>query len=217
MLPGIIDYFLIAFTSLFIIINPITTAFIFTALLPYSSNYEKKHIAYKSTIIAGIILFFFVITGQGLFKIFGITIGAFRIAGGLLLFGIAMGMVKSKGEHDEKFHTSSESDTEDIALIPLAIPFMSGPGSIATATLLATDSNNFFQILLILLAIVAVLTSCFYAMLYSQQIINLLGKTGKRIINKLFGLILIVIAIQFVINGVIDLLPSALEVINANM
>ena len=213
MLTGIIDYFFMSITSMFVIINPVTTAFIFTSIKPFGSNYEKKKIALRSTTLAFIILTLFVVTGQAIFNLFGITIGAFRIAGGLLLFGIAMGMIKNKGEHDEKYHTSSEVDTEDIAIIPLAIPFMSGPGSIATAILLSTQAANIFKIIIVLLAITLVLIACYYGMIYSQQVVNLVGNTGKRIITKLFGLILIVISIQFVVNGILDLLPSAIDVV----
>lgn len=208
MIIELLDYFLIAFTALFVIINPITTAFIFQSLIPFGNQSLKKAIALKSSIVAVSVLLIFSLFGNFIFYVFGITIHAFKIAGGLILFGIAMKMIKHhEGEHDEKHHTSTEMDSEDIAIIPLAIPFMSGPGSIATSILLTSQAQTKIHLFIILFSIILIITVCYFAMIYSKFITNIIGNTGKKIATKIFGLILAVISVQFVINGLIDLVP----------
>ncbi len=212
MIFEMLDFFFVALASMVIIINPITSAFMFVSLLPFASNYEKRLVARKSVIISISILLFFLVTGSYFFSLFGITIGAFRIAGGLLLFGIAMNMInKSKGEHDH--HKPQHIDTDDIALIPLAIPFLSGPGSIATVVLLTTQARSVWDLVLLGFVIVAVLIGCFYAMFYSDRLVRYVGVTGRKILTKIFGLILAVISIQFIVDGILDLLPEAVEVV----
>ncbi|MFT4283079.1 MAG: MarC family protein [Candidatus Woesearchaeota archaeon] len=209
MIQGLFDYFLISFAALFVIINPVTTAFIFNSLLPYASKAEKSNVAFKASLIAFIILILFSIIGTYIFSLFGVTMAAFKIAGGLILFGISMKMLKNNsGEHDENHHTSSERDFEDIAIIPLAIPFISGPGSIATVMLLSTQSTSFFHLLVVILTILIVVSLCYLAMKHSDFLVEKTGNTAKRIINKVFGLILAVISVQFILNGIASFLPE---------
>lgn len=215
MFLNILDYFLISLAGVVVIVNPITSAFIFVSLLPDSSMYERRLTAMRASVISAIIMITFILTGKFIFQLFGITIGAFRIAGGLILFGIAMGMMKkSEGEHDHHAHPKVD-DINDIAIIPLAIPFMSGPGSIATVTLLSTEASSVFETMAVILAVIIVCAACYYSMFYSEQLVKFVGDTGKKIITKLFGLILAVISVQFVINGVLDVLPRVVEVISA--
>lgn len=209
MLISLIDYLIISLAALFVIINPLTTAFVFQSLMPYGSSEIKKEIAKRSTLIAASVLIIFSVFGNFIFSLFGITIAAFKIAGGLILFGIAMKMIKThEGEHDEKHHTSNEMDSDDISVIPLAIPFMSGPGSIATVMLLTTQASSALHFSVVIIAIIIILLTCYFALLYSHKITEYVGETGKKVSTKLFGLILAVISVQFVINGVIDLIPQ---------
>lgn len=182
--------------------------------MPYGSKELKNSIAKRSTIIAASVLIIFSLFGSFIFSLFGITIAAFKIAGGLILFGIAMKMIKSSGgEHDEAHHTSNEMDSDDISVIPLAIPFMSGPGSIATVMLLSTESSSTMHLSIVLLAIITIMLICYFALLYSHKITQYVGETGKKVATKIFGLILAVISVQFVINGSLDLLPEIIELI----
>ncbi len=209
MLLGPIEYLLISFVALFVIVNPLTTAFIFQSLMPYGSRNQKKLVAKRAAIVALTILVLFSLFGNTIFQIFGVTIPAFKIAGGLILFGIGMKMLKNhEGEHDEEHHTSSEMDSEDISVVPLAIPFMSGPGTIATTVLLTTQAENYMGLISVLIAIFLVIGISYFAMMYSNLITEKIGSTGKRIITKIFGLILAVISVQFVIDGIIEIAPK---------
>ena len=209
MVGGLFDYFLVSFAALFVIINPVTTSFVFNSLLPYASKDKKKQVALRASIVGFTVLLLFSLLGTYIFSLFGITLAAFRIAGGLILFGIAMGMIKShSGEHDENHHMGDEMDFDDISIIPLAIPFISGPGSIATVMLLSTESSSIYHLIIVILAIITVIGLCYYGMKYSDYLVEKTGNTAKKIITKIFGLILAVISVQFVLNGIIDFLPQ---------
>lgn len=204
----LLDYWIITIAAMFVIVNPLTTAFMFVTLLPRSNETTRKAMAKRSTLIATGIFFVFAVLGGVIFKLFGITLEAFRIAGGLILFGIAMSMIHKGMDEGE---TASNSDpanegklARDISVIPLAIPFMSGPGAIATVMILTSEAPTAWHLVLVFIAIILTTVTCYFAMVYSNYLVRLLGETGKEIVTRIFGIILAVIAVQFVINGVID-------------
>lgn len=212
----LLQYFVIVLAAVFIIINPVTTAFVFLGLLPHASHRKKMYVAKTAVKVATIILFIFTLLGSIIFAMFGISIAAFRIAGGIILFSIAMGMLrKDEGEHDEKAIVEDDNleTADNISVVPLAIPFMSGPGAIATVTILTSEAPSPYHTGIILVAIMVTTIACYFAMIHSEKIVDFLGTTGKRIITKVFGLLLSVIAIQFVLNGIMDVAPEVFRLI----
>ncbi len=212
-----LEYFVITVAAVIVVINPITTAFIFVSLLPNASYRKTRIIARRAALTGTTVLFSFALLGSVIFQLFGISLAAFKIAGGLILFGIAMQMIKEhKGEHDEeKTIEEKEEFADNVSVVPLAIPFISGPGAIATVMILTTQAPSTTHSAVIFLAVGITTMLCYYAMVYSENIVQYLGGTGKRIVTKIFGLILAVISVQFVINGVLDVLPEALQIINS--
>ncbi|WP_017942310.1 MULTISPECIES: MarC family protein [unclassified Thioalkalivibrio] len=204
----LLEYLVVTFLAVFVIVNPLTTAFIFMAMLPRASEEKRRAIALRSVKVATSLLFAFALLGGVIFQLFGITLAAFRIAGGIILFGIAIGMIRQKGATEKETAEEVKADkghvTEDISVIPLAIPFMSGPGAIATVMILTSEAPTVYHTGLVFLAVLACMVACYYAMVYSRLIVKYLGDTGKDILTKVFGLILAVLAVQFVINGVSD-------------
>lgn len=208
-IAGLTEYLFITIAALFVIVNPLTTAFIFVSLLPRASNATIKTTAKRSSLIATCIFFTFALLGGVIFKLFGITLEAFRIAGGLILFGIAMGMIR-KGQDEAEDVTGDDPHGDgkianDISVIPLAIPFISGPGSIATVMILTSEAPTIWHVSIVFLSILITTVTCYFAMLYSHSLVKYLGETGKEIITRIFGVILAVLAVQFVINGVLDI------------
>src|SRR5690606_22553084 len=126
---------------------------------------------------------------------------AFRIAGGIILFGIAMGMLGRRSEHKG----ISGTERHDVSIIPLAIPFISGPGAIATVMVLVTEAPSIQHTALIYLAIATTTILTYFAMVNSRHLVRYIGETGLQVVTRLFGLILAVLAVQFVINGITDL------------
>jgi len=203
-----IIYLLITIAGIFVIVNPLTTAFAFMSLTTRMKEQRRKEIALKATKISTSLFFIFALLGGVIFQLFGITLAAFRIAGGIILFGIAMGMIRSKGEEeDDRKQTKPEGEiADDISVIPLAIPFISGPGSIATVMILTSEAPTIYHTGLVFLAVLITTVTCYYSMVYSKVIVRYLGDSGKQIITKVFGLILAVISVQFVINGAANVL-----------
>jgi len=199
-------YLLITVAGIFVIVNPLTTAFAFMSLTTRMKEERRKEIALKATKISTGLFFIFALLGGVIFQLFGITLAAFRIAGGIILFGIAMGMIRSKGV-DERKQTKPEGEiADDISVIPLAIPFISGPGSIATVMILTSEAPTIYHTGLVFVAVLITTVTCYYSMVYSKVIVKYLGDSGKQIITKVFGLILAVISVQFVINGAANVL-----------
>lgn len=205
-----LSYFIITITAIFVIVNPLTTAFVFLSLLPRASDKRRITIAMRSTKISTAVFFVFALLGSVIFKLFGITLEAFRIAGGIILFSIAMGMMhKSINTIRDDTAKKPEGDiTDDISVIPLAIPFISGPGSIATVMILTSEAPTIYHTILVYLAILITTISCYFSMVYSKVIVGYLGDTGKQILTKVFGLILAVISVQFVINGITGVMAN---------
>lgn len=201
MVMELLAYLFVSIAAVFVIVNPLTTAFIFSSLVKNASDKEKRTIARKATLTSTIILITFALLGGVIFMLFGITLAAFKIAGGIILFGIGMSMLK---ESDEKMKLKDGKVSEGIAVVPLAIPFISGPGSIALVMILTSEAPSPIHVLVVFAAVLITTIACYYSMVYSKYIINYLGETGKQIVSKLFGLILAVIAVQFVINGILD-------------
>ncbi|MEX0876341.1 MAG: MarC family protein [Phycisphaerales bacterium] len=203
------EYLLITIAAIFVIVNPLTTAFVFMSLLPRANDARLKETAKRAVMVSTGIFFLFAVLGGVIFQLFGITIDAFRIAGGIILFGIAMGMIR-KGRDEGEEHAEDDPEpakagpAHDVAIIPLAIPFISGPGSIATVMILTSEAPSPWHVGIVFLAILITTITTYYAMIHSKILVRFLGETGKDIVTKLFGLILSVIAVQFVINGVND-------------
>lgn len=209
LITSTLTYFFITVAAIFVIVNPLTTAFVFMSLLPRASEKRRKQIALRAVKVATGVFFIFALLGSVIFQLFGITLAAFRIAGGIILFGIAMGMIQKKTEGAEDSEDASKPEgelTDDVSVIPLAIPFMSGPGSIATVMILTSEAPTIYHTGLVFLAVLLTTVSCYYAMVYSKYIVERIGDTGKQIVTKIFGLILAVISVQFVINGVANVL-----------
>ncbi|TVQ30522.1 MAG: NAAT family transporter [Phycisphaeraceae bacterium] len=207
------EYLLITIAAIFVIVNPLTTAFVFMSLLPHADDAERRHVARRATIISTTIFFIFALLGSVIFKLFGITLEAFRIAGGLILFGIAMKMLRESSPKRVKPQPDAEGAsteihdgrlTEDVSIIPLAIPFISGPGSIATVMILTSEAPSIYHTAIVFGAILLCTATCYYMMINSKYIVRYMGEAGREIITKVFGLILSVISVQFVINGVVE-------------
>ena len=217
-MAALTEYFFIAVIGMFVIINPLTTAFVFASLTTDADDDEQEQIARRAVITATAMLCVFALLGSLIFQLFGITLAAFRIAGGMILFGIAMSMLnKSEApDHDKADARQSKALlAQDISIVPLAIPFISGPGAIATAMILTSEAPSFWHTMVVYVAILATTVSCYFAMVYSKHVIRWLGQSGRRILTKVFGLILAVIAIQFVLNGIGDAVTDFLHGLNS--
>ncbi|HJX52572.1 MAG TPA: MarC family protein [Polyangia bacterium] len=213
----VISFALVAFPSLVVIINPVMVTSVFITLTSNATPQAKRAIIRKTTIIAFIVLLVFAISGTLVFKFFSITIGAFQIAGGIILFSVAMGMLHATASRTRQ--TPEEMDEamsrDDIAVVPLAIPMVSGPGAITTVIVLSGEARAIPNMAILFLAIVVAMVIVFVMLRNAARIQKYLGPSGLNITTRLMGLVLAAIAVQFVIRGVESVLPELAAVIRA--
>lgn len=202
-----------AFVAVLVITDPLGNTPIFASLLKHYSPQERHSIIRRACIAAVTILILFTLLGSAILKIFSITIGAFRIAGGLILFGIASHMLsaeKSRTRITPGEEVEAQSK-DDIAIVPLAIPLISGPGAIATVMTLQTQTTSTLETGILILAILVSGILSYFTYRYASTFLIKIGETGINIMTRLLGLILAVMSIQFVINGIRDSFPEIFQ------
>ena len=206
-----LDYLIWALVTLLVVVDPVGQAPIFLADTGELPAPARRQIAVRSSIIAGVILAGTALFGNWLLGKLGITLPAFRIAGGLLLFAVASEMVfgvRIKRE-SQQVEEAVEEHVRNLAAFPLAIPLMAGPGAITATLLLAGQAGPQPLLLAILLGVVAaVMAACLSVFLLANRVDRLLGITGNVVLSRLLGVILAALAVQFVIDGVRAVLAS---------
>jgi multiple antibiotic resistance protein len=204
-----LDLFVSAFVTLFVVIDPPGCAPIYAGLSSDASPRQRHRMALKAVLIAALILFGFALVGEDLLKALHIELDAFRIAGGIMLFIIALEMVvekrtKRREERAEKVRAehAQTPEIEDISVFPMAMPMIAGPGAIATVMLLVSKAEGAEQTLVVLGALAAVMALTAAALLAAGQLIRLVGASVESAITRLLGVLLAALAAQYVIDGV---------------
>ncbi|HEX13506.1 MAG: MarC family protein [Desulfurella sp.] len=199
--------------SIFAILNPFGAIPVFVSLTQNYSQKDKHYIIRRSTYFVFGILTFFFLFGELIFKIFGINIGSLEVAGGILLSLVSINMVfgNPHKERTSKDELADLEDKENIALVPLAIPLLSGPGAIATVITLSTSVQNLFLYAAIFFAIIISCFAVYFVLISSSYLNRYLGKIGIGIISRLMGIILLAISVQFIVNGLKILFPAILK------
>jgi multiple antibiotic resistance protein len=167
-----------------------------------------ESISKRTSIYAFLLLTFFLISGELIFTLFGFTLGAFKVGGGILLFLIGLNMIFEKNSTKQERVEATESDIEerdDIALVPLAIPMLAGPGTITTVLVLKAKAESFIYESAVLIAIAIGSFLSYLAYRNSKKIHYLLGEMGVLAIVKIMGLIIIAVSIQTISNGIKEL------------
>jgi multiple antibiotic resistance protein len=200
-----IDLFVSAFVTFFVIIDPPGCAPIFASLTGGTTPTQRRAMAVRSVLIAAGILLFFALFGEDLLRKLGVSLAAFRIAGGIMLFMIALEMVfekRTQRREDRAQKVNATPEIEDISVFPMAIPMIAGPGSIASVMLLMARSEGLDQSLIVLGAMGAVLILTVIALLAAGPLMRLLGHKVEAMITRILGVILAALAAQFVIDGI---------------
>lgn len=193
-----------AFTSLFAIVDPFAALPVFLALTGRETDPARKQIARRAALTVFAVLATFATCGQLLFRFFGISVAGFKIAGGILLLGVAFDMMNSKQSATKSTPAEEEDAAEksDVGLVPVGIPLLSGPGAIASSMLLAARADSLQERGALYGAIALVAILCFLVLRSATGIGKLLGRTGMSVINRVMGLILAAVAVEFFLDGV---------------
>ena len=205
-----LSYFITSLISLFVIIDPTGNIFPFLALSSGIGPGKARALAGRACLYAFVILTFFVALGRLVLTFFGISLPAFQIAGGLVLFRIAFDMMEGRG-HFNRLDTSSSlapGDYRDIALIPLAMPLLSGPGAISTVLVLTSRSKDLQDDALLLGVVALIMLLCYIFFISASKIMGFLRESGLRLLTRLMGLILAALAVEFIISGIKAAFPS---------
>ena len=192
------DIFLHALTSYFVVIDPIGTALIFHGLTTGCERAYAKRMALRSTLIAAAIVLVSAFFGQALLTKLGISIEALRVSGGLLLFITAFNMV-TKGETGKKWESGEEVD---ISVFPMSIPLLSGPGCLTVTILLFSQTPTVSGSISLVIAVLVIYLLTYLALSSASRVKDLIGRTGDDILRRLLGVILAALAIQFIADGV---------------
>jgi len=195
-----------AFSTIFFVVDPIGLVPIFISMTQADPPEKRVSIAKRASIAAGLILLVFAIFGKIIFSAFGITLAAFRIAGGALLWFIAMDMVRAR---TTRVKTTPEEEQEgiekeDVALIPLALPMLAGPGSISTVMVLMGQARSWLYFIPVFVSILITSVVTYFMLRGAQYLLKYLRQTGMKIIIRIMGMILAAIAVQFIISGIYD-------------
>ena len=203
-----IQFFILCLTTFFTLINPIGIAPILLVMTERFSKEEKINIAWKGSLTAFITLIIFSILGSVIFNIFGITIEAFQIMGGILFFrsGFRMSEAKIGRSRTTPMEREESQESDDLAITPIGIPLIAGPGAITASMLLSSQTPQIYSYATLGVSIFLVLTVVYLILRNGGLLMKALGYTGMRVIQRLMGLVLMVIAVQFVINGVMSIL-----------
>ena len=195
-----------ALLTLFVVIDPAGLVPVFVSLAGGRSAQAQASIARRAVLIAGAVLLFFAIVGGPLLAYLGISVFALRIAGGILLFRIAVDMVFAQYRRDTPEEEAEARAKEDISVFPLAIPLITGPGALASVLILGTEAHGEPQLFALVLAAAAVVLFAAYLFLRgSTRLADLLGQTGINVVTRVLGLILSALAVQYVADGLIGL------------
>ena len=213
-MPGFIEtelqFLILSFTTLFTVVNPLGITPIFVVMTERFSPEDRLKIARKGVSTGTIILLVFTILGSIIFKLYGITVEAFQIMGGILFFrsGIRMleakvGRTRTTDSEQEEFKESGDAD--EIAISPIGIPLITGPGAITGVMLLSAKTPTTYSLGTLLVAVLITMTLFYYILRTGDRLSIKIGLAGMRVIQRIMGLILMVIAVQFVINGVVTI------------
>ena len=195
--------------SIFAIMNPIANVPIFMALTADQSQAEQRILARRSILIAFFIVLFFAVLGQSILKLLGITLDAFRVAGGILLFFIAFNLLQGKSSHINHPNPTEHAesvDKDDIAIVPLATPILAGPGTITTIMALSSSYSSLLTgTLVVMLAFATVLLVTFFLFYHAPWVKQHLPQMTINLITRMMGLLLTVIAVQMASTGIAGL------------
>jgi multiple antibiotic resistance protein len=198
-MTDLLTFTLSVFTGFFAVMNPIANAPIFIGLVEGKDELAKRRIAKTSTLTALIIVVSFVVLGKYIFELFGLTIPAFKITGGILIFYVGFEMLMSQ---KSKVHNTDNSDENNsIAISPLAIPILAGPGTIVTAMNFTTNAD-FLHIGIIIATFALMIFLTYLAFIFSEKIMEKIGQNLIAVVGKIMGLILAILGTGMIIEGI---------------
>ena len=204
MTQPLLELFISSFITFFVVIDPPGCAPIYAGLSAGASSADKRAMAIRAVLVAAAILFVFALFGEKLLTGLGISLDSFRIAGGIMLFLIALEMVferRTQRREDRAAQIVDTPEADDVSIFPMAMPMIAGPGSIASVMLLMSRTDGVERTVIVLAALVTILALTLVALLAAGPIMRLVGAKVESVITRLLGVLLAALATQFIIDG----------------
>lgn len=202
-----VRFSVLALSSIFFLVDPFAALPTFLAVTAGADKRRRRQMAWKASLTALIFLSAFAVAGQYIFRMFGITLPAFEIAGGIILLLIGLDMLEAKRsatqESSEESHAAAMK--EDAGIVPLGIPMLAGPGAITSVMVLVGQAQTEWQMAAILISILITAAICYLVLGNSDLVARVMGETGVRILVRIMGLLLVALAVQYFVNGLVDL------------
>jgi multiple antibiotic resistance protein len=206
-MPVVLLLFAKAFLTLFVVIDPVGLMPLYLALVSDRSAAEQTQIATRAVVVSAAILLVFGLTGAYVLYYLGISLQAFQIAAGVLLFKIALDMIFVQQERETEAEAQEAEEKQDVSVFPLAIPLIAGPGSLASVLVLSRESTNYYLgMSVVLTAAGVVLLLCYLFLLTSRPLAKVLGQIGINVVTRVLGVLLAALAVQYMLDGLLSLL-----------
>jgi multiple antibiotic resistance protein len=194
---------LVTFTSVLFIVDPLAAVPAYLVITQDESPEHRRRTAFRACVGMALILLVFTAAGSLIFRLLGITLAAFRIAGGLILWLVALDMLRAQRSTQETREELAEGQAkEDVALTPLAIPILAGPGAISTAMVLASQARSVPETMVVYVSIILTAVVSLLTLRLGERLLAVLGTTGIRVMTRIMGLLLAALATQFILTGV---------------
>jgi len=204
------SFSLLSLSAIFFVVDPMGVIPIFMAMTRDDSPQKRREMARRASIVAFFVLTLFAVAGTLIFKVFGVTLGAFKVAGGVLLLLTSLEMLRAQPQRTRVTPEEAKegAEKEDVAIVPLAIPLLAGPGSIATVTALMGRAGRKAFAVPVILSIALTCLASYLMLVAADRISQFLGVTGLNVMNRVIGLIIGALAVQFMFDGIRDTFPG---------
>jgi multiple antibiotic resistance protein len=202
-----VRFSVLALSSIFFLVDPFAALPTFLAVTAGVDAQRRRKMARKASVTAMVVLSGFAVAGQYIFRMFGITLPAFEIAGGVILLLIGLDMLEAKRSptQESREEAAEAALKEDAGIVPLGIPMLAGPGAITSVMVLVGQAQTPWQMVAILASILITAAICYLVLGNSDRVARALGETGVRILVRIMGLLLVALAVQYFVNGMADL------------
>ncbi|MDD2921280.1 MAG: NAAT family transporter [Anaerolineales bacterium] len=206
------EFALLSFVSMFTMVNPIGVIPVYAAMTAKLSPQESHRVARKASLTALFILLAFALTGQWIFRFFSISADSLRVVGGIIFFIMGYEMLQAHLSRTQFDDETTHEYINDISLTPLGIPIICGPGAITTAILLMNEAQSAIQYGIVLGVIVLLILVTYLFLLGAKQVTHLIGENGNKVMLRLMGLIVMVIAVEFFFSGLTPIVREMLKI-----
>jgi multiple antibiotic resistance protein len=211
----LLEFSFVAFSAVFVVVDPFATVPFFLAITAREDEAQRRATARRAAIVAGGVLAGFAVAGAVIFQLIGVTLAAFKIAGGAMLLLTAADMLRTRmpATRITEGEIADGVSKEDVAVVPLAMPLLAGPGSMATVVVLMgrARAEHLYLAVPVLLSIAATAWLAYVILAGGSRVVRVLGRTGLNILERVAGLLLGAIAIQFILDGLAEALPGMLR------